>query len=408
MQSPTLSLYLLAARRGSGASAATLPPRPEGGPLIWMHLDVDSSAQGLAQLARRMQGARPDLTFLATAEAAAPDIERFPPGSVAAVLPADRLPDLRAFLDRFAPALVLLTGPDLPPALIHSASERGIPVALADLAIADGAPLPWRWTAGMAAALLRQMGPILVADRATERVLARIAGPGLPVAVTGRVEATLDPPGHDEAERAALAEIIEARPVWLAADLPEAEEDGIIAAHQRILRFAHRALLVLAPADPARAGPLAARIEADGMEVARRSADEDPDGDVQVLLADLPGELGLWYRLTPVTYLGGTLSGTTPGRSPEEPAGLGSAILHGPKTAAHAAAYARLTAARATQRVATAEALAVALADLIAPDRSAQLAYNAWAAATTGAEVRERVMQRLFERLDAGTAAGAT
>lgn len=405
MQSPTLSIYLLAARRASAVAGPALPPRPLGGPLVWVHLDADSSAQGLAQLARRMQGLRPDLVFLATAEDRAPDLDRFPPGTAAAALPADRLPDLRAFLDRFAPALVLLTGPELPPALIHAATARGLPVALADLELADGAPLPWRWTAGMAAALLRRIDPILAVDRATERVLKRIAGPELPVAVTGRIEATFDPPAHDEAERAALAGMIESRPVWLAAEVPEAEEAAVIEAHQRSLRFAHRALLVLVPADPARGAALAALAEAAGLVAARRAAEEDPGEDVQVLVADLPGEIGLWYRLAPLCFMGGTFTGTGAGRSPEEAAALGSAVLHGPRTTAHAAAYARLVAARATQPVARPEALGPAVADFLSPDRAAQLAFNAWAAATAGAEVRERVMQRLFERLDRAGAA---
>ena len=405
MQSPTLSIYLLAARRASAVPGPALPPRPAGGPLIWLHLDAESSAAGIAQLARRMQGMRPELVFLATAEGRGPEVDRFPPGTAAAALPADRLPDLRAFLDHFAPALVLLTGPELPPALIHAASARGLPVALADLELAEGAPLPWRWTAGMAAALLRRIDPILAVDRMTEKVLKRIAGADLPVAVTGRIEATFDPPLHDEAERAALAELIEARPVWLAAEVPEAEEEAVLLAHQRSLRFAHRALLLLAPADPARGPALAARAEAAGLSAARRAADEDPGEEVQVLVADLPGELGLWYRLAPLCFMGGTLTGAAPGRSPEEPAALGTAILHGPRTASHAAAYARLVAARATHPVARAERLGAAVADLLSPDRAAQLAFNAWAAATTGAEVRERVMQRLFERLDRAGAA---
>lgn len=405
MQSPTLSIYLLAARRASALPGPALPPRPEGGPLVWIHLDADSSARGIAQLARRMQGLRPDLLFLATAEGRAPDVDRFPPGTAAAALPADRLPDLRSFLDRYAPALVLLTGPELPPALIHAATARGLPVALADLELAEGAPLPWRWTAGMAAALLRRIDPILAVDRATEKVLKRIAGPDLPVAVSGRIEATFDPPAHDEAERAALAELIEARPVWLAAEVPEAEEDAVLIAHQRSLRFAHRALLLLVPADPARGTALAERAEAAGLAAARRAAEEDPGDEVQVLIGDLPGEIGLWYRLAPLCFMGGTFTGAGAGRSPEEPAALGCAILHGPRTAAHGAAYARLVGARATQPVARAEALGPAVADYLSPDRAAQLAYNAWAAATAGAEVRERVMQRLFERLDRAGAA---
>jgi len=398
--SPSLSLYLLAARRASTRPVSSLSARPEADPLIWIHVDPGSSLQGLGQLAHRMQGLRPDLGFLVTAPGRAPPLAHFPQGSAAETLPPDRLPDLRAFLDHFRPALILLTGPELPPALIHVADGAGIPVALADLELAPSDPAPWRWSAGMAAALLRRIGPILLADAATARVLARVAGPGLPATVTGRIEATFDPPGHDEDERLILAELIGARPVWLAADLPEAEEEAVIAAHAWALRFAHRALLILAPADPDRATAIAARLSARGLEVARRSAEEDPEEDVQVLIADLPDEIGLWYRLAPVAFLGGTLTGKGPRRPPAEAAGLGSAILHGPRFGAEREVLADLDAAGAACKVVDAAGLAEALADILTPERAAELAFRAWQHATTGAEVRERAMQLLFERLD--------
>ena len=39
-----------------------------------------------------------------------------------------------------------------------------------------------------------------------------------------------------EAERAALARLFTARPVWFATSLPEAEEDAVITAHRTFLR----------------------------------------------------------------------------------------------------------------------------------------------------------------------------
>ncbi len=401
MASPSLSLYLLAARRAAPGPRPALPPAPQGAPVVWFDLGARDDIAGLAQLARRMRIARPGMAFLLTATAGAPAAGGFPEGTVALPRPADRLPDLHGFLDHFDPGLVVLAAPDLPPALIHAARARGLPVALVDLELAEGAALPWRWSVGMAGALLRRLGLILARDRTTERGLMRTAGPGLAVHVTGRIEATYDPPDHDEAERSALAGLIEARPVWHAVDVPEAEEEAVLAAHAWALRFAHRALLILAPESPARAPALVERLERAGFDTALRSADEDPTEDIQVLVADVEGESGLWFRLAPVTLLGGTLAGAGARRSPAEPAALGSAILHGPQTRTQAAALAELDAAGAAWRISTPAALAEAVADAITPDRAARLALNAWKVVTKGAEVRECAMQLLFERLDA-------
>ena len=51
--------------------------------------------------------------------------------------------------------------------------------------------------------------------------------------------------------------------------------------------------------------------------------------------------MGLWYRLCPVTVIGGTY-GPTEGHNPWEAAALGSAILYGPRTANFAADFTAL------------------------------------------------------------------
>lgn len=258
----------------------------------------------------------------------------------------------------------------------------------------------------MAAALLSCFDLILARDEDSAAALRASVRQKLPIKVTGRIEETTEPLRHSEAEREDLAEILQARPVWLAAACPPGEEDAVLAAHSRALRHAHRMLLILAPSHPARAQHLRERLKAEGLTVAVRSRDEDPEDDVQVLIADSEGEMGLWYRLAPVTYMGGTLSEGGTGRNPIEPAALGSAILHGPNPGPYPEAYARLGEAAAARRVGDAAGLAEAVTDLIAPDKAALLAHNAWAASSGGAEVTERVMQMLFALMDSANAPG--
>lgn len=193
-----------------------------------------------------------------------------------------------------------------------------------------------------------------------------------------------------------------ARPVWFAASLPEAEEDAVIAAHRACLNHAHRLLLILAPQNPDRAAALAARMEAaQGWNVARRSLDDSPDPEVEVYLADTStDEYGLWYRLAPVTFLGGSLSGDGIIHNPMEPAALGSAILYGPRLGAFGAACGRLGAARAARVIASPADLAEALDDLLSPDRAARLAQAAWAVSSEGAEATAQAIAHIRRLMD--------
>jgi 3-deoxy-D-manno-octulosonic-acid transferase len=175
----------------------------------------------------------------------------------------------------------------------------------------------------------------------------------------------------------------------------------VIAAHREVLRLAHRMLLVIVPEDPARSDTLARQIEeAEGWTVARRSADQEPDAETEVYLADNASEFGLWYRLAPITFLGGSLLGAGCLRDPFEPAALGSAIIHGPRPGVWAASLARLSEARAARPLRLAGELGDAVGDLLAPDRTARLARGAWAVSTSGAEVTDRVVQMVRARLE--------
>lgn len=221
----------------------------------------------------------------------------------------------------------------------------------------------------------------------------------------GMLTLPAEPLTCSEAERSSFAARIRTRPVWLAAALPETELETVLAAHRQALRHAHRMLLLLAPEDDQLGPAWADRLEAEGWRTARRSLEGEADEDVQIFIADDAQEYGLWYRLAPMTYMGGTLSGrsATP-HDPLEAAALGSALVHGPVYAPHSETYSRLIAARASRALRNAGQLGDAVADLIAPDRAALLAQNAWGVSSGGAGFAEQIAATAIDVFDARAA----
>lgn len=392
-----LTLYNLGQRREL-AGDTPRPPRPQGR-LVWLHAPGPGSASAMLALAHRLVEDDGVAVVLTCPVALSPR-----DGVILQPPPRDTPNESKAFLGHWRPEAAVFADGELRPALMHEAAERAIPMLLVN----GRSPAFLRerdsWYPGLMRSALSRFQHIAALDEASARAFRKAGAALSAVAVTGRMEDESAALPCLEAERSALARLLAARPVWFATGLPEAEEVAVLTAHKMAQQHSHRLLLILMPDDPARAAPLAAELKAkDDWAVAQRAQDAEPEAEIDVFIVDNPAEYGLWYRLAPISFLGGSLNGKGPTRNPMEAAALGSAILHGPRTGDHGPIFGRLGAARATRAVASTTDLGEALGDLLAPDRAARLAQAAWAVASDGAEVTERILNRLRAILD-GTA----
>lgn len=393
-----------------GAEAARLAERlgqpslrrPEG-PLVWLHAAGEAQEVAIADLARRLAADAPGAALLITSDR--PLAAELPPQACHQFVPNEASRSIATFLDHWRPDLGIWAGATLRPALIHAAAGRHVPMALVDAAGAPDALRGWRGWPRLARATLRVFPWILATDDAAAQAIVGAGADPASVEVTGPLEEDTAAPACNLRERDAIAELLQARPVWLAACVTEAEEAAVVAAHRAAARLAHRLLLVLVPARPARGTALAAALADEGFTVALRSTEGEPTRATEVFIGDGDGELGLWYRLAPITFMGGTLDPDGGGgRSPHEPAALGSAILHGPEVGAQAAAYRRFAAAQACRAVRGEAELGDALAELLSPDRAAAMAHAAWRVSTGGADTYERIRSLVEKTLVARTA----
>lgn len=376
-----LSLYNLAGRHGPH-HPVDHPPRP-GGPLVWLHAPSADALPPMHELGRHLiedDGVQVLLTH---------------PDSPA---PPDYPRAVAEHLDHWRPDLVVLAEGELLPVLIHELAQRKIPL----LMVGARAPRLPRdgWYPGLIRTCLQALPQIMVVDDAAARAFRRVGAVPGQIVVAGRMEEPSAALPHVESDRAALAQLLATRPVWLAADVAPDEMRDVIAAHRAALQLAHRLLLILVPRNAASAVMLAEELEAiEGWGVATRRLDQYPDAETEVYITD-SSEYGLWYRLAPVTFLGGSLAADGCARNPMEPAALGSAIVYGPKAGPYGAAFGRLGAARAARMVGDGAELAMALADLLSPDRAARQARDAWTTVTDGAEATARVLQAIRAVMD--------
>ncbi len=177
------------------------------------------------------------------------------------------------------------------------------------------------------------------------------------VSSTGNLKLDVPPPSVDEGVLKLTQEMIGKRPVIVAASTHQGEEIAVI---QRRTGDCERKfptlLTVIVPRHPVRGQSIADIAQVAGQSVALRSQRAQPMPDIGVYVADTLGELGLFYRLAPIVFMGGSLA-EHGGQNPIEAIRLGAAVLHGPHVWNFAEIYGTLDEARGANLVQDEEAL---------------------------------------------------
>jgi 3-deoxy-D-manno-octulosonic-acid transferase len=399
----SLPLAALRALRRGGLvpPAATALPRPQG-PLFWAHVDDAARIGPLVALADSMAAEGDSFHLLVTA----PDLPANAPAGLRSTLlpaPPDQALAVAAFLDHWRPDLLLWSGGHFRPLLLSAAMER-LPVGTRVLIDADATALTAEgiaWLPGAARALASGFDRALARDTDAAQRLRRLGLAADRIEVTGLLDTFPPVLTCNDRERRDLVQALGPRPVWLAAGFASSETADLITAHRSAIRGAHRLLLIAVPRAADDLAPAATAFRDAGFTLASRAEGDDPDEAAQVYLADSMTELGLWYRLAPVTFAGSTLPGSGGGsRPPFEIATLGSAIIHGPETQPHGPAYQSLARAGAARTVRGGADLGQTVESLLAPDRAAAMAHAAWDVTTKGVEVANRLSDLLRDALD--------
>ena len=396
---PSKPLFTLAtyfARRNSenlGAQLGPMPPRPDG-TVIWVWATSEEQIVTLRGLEEVLREDGDQITLVITLRDA-PDYLK----DDVFQAPRSRA-QTQAFLTHWRPGLVVWMRDGLDPSVLVELDELNVPCMLIEATKDVLTPKHGGWVPGLARAMLMQFVQIMTLDAEVSTALLRAGADPNAIEPLGAMETTPPALMHFEDERMEMAKALGARPIWFAVDSDLEEADMLATAHQQASRRSHRLLLIVSLRDAEKGDEMAQRLRSRGFLVALRSADEEPDDATQVYVVDTEGELGLWYRLAPITYLGGTLSGG-PCRNPYEAATLGSALLHGPDITPYQGQARRLGEANACVALNAPADLGNAVERLLAPDKTALIVHGAWEVTSRGAEVTTRVAEAILAQLDA-------
>jgi len=371
-------------------------PRPEGR-LAWLHAASVGESLSLLPLIDRLRAHRPDVAVLVTTgtvTSAKLMADRLPAGALHQFVPVDRMAYVRPFLDHWRPDVVLWAESEFWPNLILETASRGTPLVLVNGRISSRSFARWQRYPATIARILSAF-PLCLAQ--TEEDAARLRPLGArSVACYGNLKFAAPPLPADDAALANLRNRIGNRPCWLAASTHPGEEEVAGECHRRIASQVLGALTVIVPRHPERAAAVTEALRGSGLTVAQRSSGALLTPETELYVADTMGEMGLFYRLAAVAFIGKSLAGRG-GQNPLEPAHLDCAIVHGPHMDNFAEIAKRMADAGAAVEVADANALAETVAHLLRDaEARSRLADAAQAFAVAQVGVGEAVAEAVL------------
>lgn len=334
-------------------------PRPSG-PLVWIHAASVGESLSMLPLIERLRARRLGvLVTTGTVTSARLMAERLPEGALHQYVPVDRPGYVRGFLDHWRPDLMLWAESEFWPNLLAEARHRHIPAVLVQGRVSARSFAGWGKVPGFIRRLLSGFALCLAQ---TDDDAHRLRSLGArEVRCLGNLKLAVPPLPADAAELERLRGAVAGRPLWLAASTHPGEEAIVAEAHKRLAARFPGLLTVIAPRHPERGLAIAQDLRALGLVPSLRSRGEAPG---EIYLADTLGELGLFFRLAPVVFMGKSLA-VGGGQNPFEPARLGAAVLFGPLMANFPDMAPRMLAVDAAEQVADGAALAEATARLL-------------------------------------------
>jgi 3-deoxy-D-manno-octulosonic-acid transferase len=303
--------------------------RPEG-TLFWFHGASNGECLSFLSLIRRYQTQYPEAHFLITSQTrTSADLlqSKLPKHSFHQFIPLDHPLFVKRFLDHWQPDYVFWTESEFWPNLIFKAHER-TPLILLNGRFSKESFHFWKKFPCFMKRLLNCFSLIFAQSKEDLERFQFFSHTHTHHA--GNLKFAGRPLEANPSKVSAFKSLLNKRPVWTATCTHPGEEELIIKTHKILKQSLKDLITIVVPRHPHRADKLQQVWESNGLKVSKRSLDDPLKTTTDILLFDTTGELGLLYRISPITLVCGSLVDGIGGHNPLEAAYLKSAICTGP------------------------------------------------------------------------------
>ncbi len=327
------------------------------GTLVWLHAASVGEANSILVLIGKLRERFPELRLLlttGTVTSAQLMQRRLPKGAIHQYVPVDTPEATGKFMRHWKPDIALWVESEFWPNLVRTADEWECFMGVINARMSERSFAFWKKYPSLIVSMLSRFNVAFAQSEADQQRLESLGAKQVSCVGNLKYDATLLP--CDEGALLALKTATGERPIWLAASTHPGEEELIAHAHKMLSATRRGLLTVIVPRHPERGAAIAAELGKQ-FNVSLRSRKNTIGADTAIYIADTLGELGLFYRLCEIVFMGGSLVDHG-GQNPLEPARLACAVVAGIHTQNFRDIYLEMERTRGCLRVKNADDLA--------------------------------------------------
>lgn len=309
-----------------------LKPKPKNKKIVWFHgASMGESLCGLVVL-KAIAKKYPNIFFVFTTctETSGKILrENLPENAYYQPVPWDYSRYVNRFLNHWTPSIAFFIEADYWPNLILQTANQKIPMVLLNGRVSEKSLKRWGLLLGLFKRMIGSFAYIFPQNLKNLEIFQKLGSNN--IAYLGNLKYSSPPLAYNLTQLKSLKQMCKNRILWCAASTREGEEAIVAYTHRVLKNKVDNLLTILIPRHPERREKIIENLKKEKLKVAIRSKGEEVQKDTDIYLVDTIGEMGLFYELSPIVFVGGTLV-PIGGHNPLEPAHFKCAIMAGPHT----------------------------------------------------------------------------
>lgn len=304
-------------------------PRPKG-KLIWIHGASVGESNSVVPLMNRLSELYPAMSILLTTgtKSSAKTIQgRLPERAFHQYVPVDAPRAVKRFIKHWKPDLAIWVESELWPNLVQHTHMNKIPMMLINARISKRSYSRWLRFRNAFLTLMNGFQIIFAGSDEDARLYKNLGASNVHSVGNLKYDAPTLP--ADPSVTSGILGKIGDRRIWVASSTHAGEEEMIAEAHVKLREVFPELLTILVPRHATRGQEIAELLARRKLTVSARSKKQKILPETDMYVADTMGELGIFYRLAGIVFIGGSLV-PHGGHNPIEPAQLDCALLCGP------------------------------------------------------------------------------